>query len=220
MKSDQKILLKEAKKYYNEMKFDLAIETLEKITEPDLKNQLLLISNYDQLALVTKDLSQKRDYQTKGICIGKKLFASHPKSLSLLLKIGHLYHHMAIEEPYYNHEAMGFYKRAITSSVRKSDKIESLNCIGNSHQRSGKLKLALKYYIQGYNLSQGKSIAILYNLSFIYLKLGDCNKCLKYSNIYLKLTYRLPPTKMQQMFRNSVLKHVEDAQIHLNSRSH
>ena len=78
MKSDQKILLKEAKKYYNEMKFDLAIETLEKITEPDLKNQLLLISNYDQLALVTKDLSQKRDYQTKGICIGKKLFASHP----------------------------------------------------------------------------------------------------------------------------------------------
>ena len=215
MKPNQKSSLKTAQNHYDQMEFSLAIQVLEKLPHT-FRNQLFLARCYDQQALITPDPSQKKNYQLKGISLCQKLLTNHLNSVALYLNLGNIYHHLALDQPTHNPQAIKHFKIALSLSTKKSERIESLNSIGNSYQRMGKLSAALKYYSQGYRISPAKSVAILFNLSFIYLKLGRWQKCLEISHRYLKLASKLPDTKLQRMFRNSILKNIQATQNHLN----
>jgi predicted transport protein len=65
----------------------------------------------------------------------------------------------------------------------------------------------------GNKLSLEKDLAILFNLSFIYLKLEKWAECLEVSNKYLKLALKLPNSKMQTMFRNSIKNNISEATV-------
>lgn len=198
------------------MEFDSAVGIIKKYYKTSnvtLTTDLFLCRCYDQWALVTPDLAKKKELQEEGLKICKKLMPIYPKSVSLYLNLGNIYHHMALDNPEDNKKAISYYKKALSLAKNKSQKTSCLNSIANSYQRIGDLNNAFKYYSQGNNLSKEKDIAILYNLSFIYLKLQKWAKCLDVSHKYFKLAAKLPDSKMQTMFRNSIKNNVLEATV-------
>jgi tetratricopeptide (TPR) repeat protein len=208
--------LKIAEKYYFGMKYEQAVQILQEFyitMKPTLRIDLFLCRCYDQWALITTDLSKKREFQENGIKICNNLLPIYPKSVSLFLNLGNIYHHMALDNPGYNKKAILNYKKALVLAKNKSQKTNCLNSVANSYQRMGDLNKALIYYSRGNSLSKEKNIAILYNLSFIYLKLQEWSKCLEVSHKYLKLTLKLPNSKMQVMFRMTIKNNILQARI-------
>lgn len=196
----------EAKKFYDAMDFVRAIKSIGKSTK-----SLFLSRCYDQLALVTKNVATRKKYQFKALKICQGLLLNHPKSAGTLNQLGNIYHHMALDEPKCNKQALSYFKQALSLAKTHTEKIECLNNIANSYQRIGNLEKALKYYLQGNDLAKGKDIAILYNLSFTYLKLKMWDKCLEVSNKYMKLSKKFSDSKMRTMFRNSIQNNISMA---------
>lgn len=198
------------------MKFGLAAGVIKKhyeIFKSTLSTDLFLCRCYDQWALITPDLSKKKGFQQEGIKICKKLLSIYPKSVLLFLNLGNIYHHMALDNQKHNKKAIFYYKKALSLAKNKSQKTDCLNNIANSYQRMGNLNKALKVYSQGYNLNKDKDIAILYNLSCIYFKLEKWTECIEISNKYFDLASKLPDSKMQIMFRNSIKSNVLKATL-------
>jgi tetratricopeptide (TPR) repeat protein len=90
------------------------------IFKSTLTTDLFLSRCYDQWALITTDLSKKKEFQEEGIKICKKLLPIYPKSVSLLLNLGNIYHHMALDNPGYNKKAILNYKKALALAKNKS----------------------------------------------------------------------------------------------------
>jgi tetratricopeptide (TPR) repeat protein len=216
---NSKIIIKRAEKYYCDMKFEKAVRIIinfYKTSKPTLTTDLFLCKCYDQWALVVNDFAKKKEFQKKGIKICTRLLPIYSKSASLLSNLGNIYHHMALDDQKYNKKAIFYYKKALALSKNKPQKTDCLNNIANSYQRMGNLNNALKYYSLGNRLSKEKDVAILYNLSFIYLKLHQWAKCLEVSQKYFKLAKKLPDSKMQTMFRNSIKSNVLKATVASN----
>ncbi len=127
---------------------------------------------YDQLALRTKNLIKRQNYQRRAASYFKKILAKNPNSVQALRNLGLV----ALHRNKLFH-ALRYYKRAYCLVPTDVSNISSL---GNVFRGMKRYNLAIRWYKKGLRRKESKTTSIL-NLAALYWDIKKKKLARKYA---------------------------------------